>query len=268
MAGHATPAIGVQQSLDERAVAAARLAEHGTLSRLAPDPEPRLDRGDHLVEQKILPLTQRRGIDVLVSAQRGEAIGEGGDDGTHRTRSDQSIQSLGQVLTEALPGEQLGPAADEAGQPDEQRIVRVGLIVALRQVDPDRARRGIPQEVAREGAGLHGQPDEFASRRIEVVDRHRRSLRTRSTRSTRSGTGQQSYRRVVVGRAAAGVRGRRTDQRVGAATLGKPAALVHQRPRRDAVDRRTSDEPASTRLPTRAGPALPRGRARLTRDAA
>ena len=73
-----------------------------------------------------------RRVDVLVTTERGETVGEDGDHRTHTSFRDEAVDALRHVLRERLPGDVLETAAGEADQIDEQRVVRIALVIALR----------------------------------------------------------------------------------------------------------------------------------------
>ena len=118
--GCGRPDVGVAQRVGDRAVAAGALAEHAAPPGAAAF-EALLDCRQHLVQQEILPKAHHRRVDVLVTAEPGEAIGKGDDDRRHVPFSDQPVEPLRQVLPEPDPVGVGETTAGKAGQVDEQR---------------------------------------------------------------------------------------------------------------------------------------------------
>ena len=69
--------------VDDRAVAARGLAEAAAMLARGERAELPVDEGDDLLDQVVGVVADRRGIDVLVAAQRGEAVGEDHDRRAH-----------------------------------------------------------------------------------------------------------------------------------------------------------------------------------------
>jgi hypothetical protein len=113
------------------------------------------------------------GVDVLVAAERGEAVGEDGDDGAHLAGGDEAVEALGDALAEGGPGDAFEAGAGEAGEVDEDGVALMAAAIAFGEVDEDVADVGVAQEVVTQDGGVDGEVDELAAGLGERVDRHR-----------------------------------------------------------------------------------------------
>ena len=132
------------QPVHDGAVTARALAEYATPAVTAAA-EAFLDRGEHFVQQVILPRADCRGVDVLIAADAGEAIGEGDNDRRHKAFADQAIEPLRKVFAKANP---IGVAQTATGKSDEVDQHRQSLAaVAGRDIHIHQPRRGIAEYV-------------------------------------------------------------------------------------------------------------------------
>ncbi|GBE23473.1 hypothetical protein BMS3Bbin01_02857 [bacterium BMS3Bbin01] len=170
--GHRAPRVGMSQTVNDRPVPAARLAEHGTMLPALAHPESALDLGEHLVDEEVLPVAHRRRVDVLVTAERGETVGEDGHHGSHPALGDEAVETLRHTLTERSPVEMGEAAAGEPDEVDKHRILLVGRRISLRQVDGNPALHRIAEEVVAQCARVDREPDPRALAWGETVSRH------------------------------------------------------------------------------------------------
>ena len=126
----------------------------------------------HLVDEKARPAPGRDRVDVLVAAQRREAVRKGGDHRSHLPRADESIETLGNTGAEELPADVARPTAEKPDQIHEQRIVVGRVVVVLGKVERHDPLGRIPQKIPLERVGSDRQLLEPAAGRLEVVFRH------------------------------------------------------------------------------------------------
>ena len=94
------PVLRVFHAVDDRAVAARGLAEAAAVIARGERAELAIDEGDELARQIIGVIADRRGVDVLVAAERREAIGKNEDRRPHPAIVDQPRGALGHVVGE------------------------------------------------------------------------------------------------------------------------------------------------------------------------
>ncbi len=158
----------VLHAVDERTVTARRLAEHGALRGAFEGAVAAFDLWDDLANQIVRVIPDGRGVDVLVAAEPGPAVGEHGDHRAHLPRAHQPLQTLGQTLLEGLPTDVRPARAEEADQVHEDGEAARGLPIVLRgQIDGHEPARGIAECVAAqhrrvERKGLDAAPQELA----------------------------------------------------------------------------------------------------------
>src|SRR4051812_16179394 len=102
MAGRRRPDVGMAQRMRDRAIPTGALAEHAAAPATATS-EALLDCRQHFLQQEVLPGPHRRGVDILVAAEPGEAIGKGHHDWWHALFADQPVEPFRQVLSETDP---------------------------------------------------------------------------------------------------------------------------------------------------------------------
>src|SRR3546814_18360887 len=102
MAGGGGPEVGVLEGMEDRAVAARRLAEDPA-SAGAAAAEAAFHQRHHLPDQNVFPGAERGRVDVLLSAKPGEP-GGGGDRDRQRVAGRASTdEGLGQGISETTP---------------------------------------------------------------------------------------------------------------------------------------------------------------------
>src|SRR5438876_8510192 len=80
-----------------------------------------VDERDDLAREVVRVVADRRRVDVLVAAERGEAVGEDEDRRPHLLFADEARGALRHVVAEALPVEVREPRAGEADHVVEHR---------------------------------------------------------------------------------------------------------------------------------------------------
>ena len=127
MTGRGGPDIGVAQRVRDRAIAAGALAEYATTAGAAA-PVLSLDRWQHLMQEKVLPRTHRRRVDVLIAAEARKTIRKSHNNWRHLFLADQAVEphetlldvvaqigiQLGRVVERKRSEKQLRNAKDEA----------------------------------------------------------------------------------------------------------------------------------------------------------
>ncbi len=141
----------MQKRMGERAIAARGFPENPAPSRAAAAIA-RLDRGHGLQPQEIVPAAHGGGVDVLVAAQPGEAVGEGNDAGGEFSFRIQTVGALGQVFAEILPVGVRGSARREPDDVDEER--QAAPVLTLRNPDIDSPARRVAQKIALQDLAL------------------------------------------------------------------------------------------------------------------
>ena len=99
--GDRAPVLRVLHAVDDRAVAARRLAEAAAMLARGERAELAVDERDDLARQVVGVAADRRRVDVLVAAERREAVGEHDDRRPHLLLVDEPRGALGHVLAEA-----------------------------------------------------------------------------------------------------------------------------------------------------------------------
>src|SRR4051812_8589252 len=92
-----------------------------------------VDEGDDLAREVVGVVADRRGVDVLVAAERGEAVGKDDDRRAHLAFSDEARGALGNVVAERLPADVREARAGEADEVVQHReAAAAALVVAWR----------------------------------------------------------------------------------------------------------------------------------------
>src|SRR5262245_55863482 len=120
MTSRRRPEVRIQHGVHDRAVTAGALAE-GTALAWAAAAEFVLDARHGFAAEKIRTASVARGIDVLIAAQLGEAVGKTDRTWLHRAGGDQTVGLRRNVLTEVAPMRMRGPSCGESDKIDEQR---------------------------------------------------------------------------------------------------------------------------------------------------
>src|SRR3954453_9301577 len=102
MTGARRPNIRVAQRVCDRAIPTGTLTENAAVSGPAAA-EALLNCRQHLLQQEVLPSADRRGVDVLIAAEPGEAIRKGDDRRWHVLFADKPVEALRQIFTESGP---------------------------------------------------------------------------------------------------------------------------------------------------------------------
>src|ERR1019366_928270 len=166
MACRRRPDVGMAQSMRDRPIPAGALAIHAATSRAAAT-EALLDGGQHFLDQEIFPGARGSGVDILVAANSGETVWEGNDNRRHALLTDQSIEALRHVLAEGRPIGLGQAAARYADQVDKQR--QPATVVIGGDIDIDRARHGIPENIPPQDVAFDDQAADGAHRSEELA---------------------------------------------------------------------------------------------------
>src|SRR6266496_4287947 len=158
MIGDCTPVFRILHAVDDRAVAARRLAEAASVLARGQRAELAVDERNELAGEVIRVIPDGGRIDVLIAAERGEAIGEHEDRGSHLALVDQSGSPFRDVFAEGLPADMREPRAREAdkveqdGKAPAPALVRA-LVVVRRQPDGELAHMGIAKRIIGQDPG-------------------------------------------------------------------------------------------------------------------
>src|SRR5690606_20744834 len=125
MARDRAPVARVAHAVDQRAVAAGRLAEDPAMVAVGERAELPIDERYQLAREVVGITSDALRVDVLVAAERGEAIGEDDDARSHLALGDEPRGALRHVLVETLPG---GVRLSGSGKADE--IEKHGIALA------------------------------------------------------------------------------------------------------------------------------------------
>src|SRR4051812_21485860 len=148
MIGDRAPVLRVLHSVEDRAVAAGGLAEAAAVLARGEGVELAVDEGDDLAGEVVGVVTDRGGIDVLVAAERAEAVGKDDDRRAHLAFTDEARGALGKVVAERLPADVREPRAGEADEVVEHReAAAAALVVAGREPDAELAHVRIAERV-------------------------------------------------------------------------------------------------------------------------
>jgi hypothetical protein len=145
----------------DRAIAAGGFAEDApALDAVAPG-----DEGQHLGEEVVLVGAGRGGVDVLVAADAGEAVGGDDDHLGAGAREDQPIEAAPEVFPERVGAEEHPAGAGEAGE-GEQRRRGLRRRVAGGKVDVELALGGIAERVVAKPLAVEAMHDDAPLRRM------------------------------------------------------------------------------------------------------
>ena len=179
--GDGAPMLSVFHAMNDRAIAARRFAEAAAVIAAAKRAELAIDERNELARQVIGVVTDRRGVDVLVTAQRGEAIGKHEDCRSHLAVVNQARNALGHVVGERSPAGVREARAREADEIEQHRKAPAGGVFAggcagvvlRRQPDGELAPVRIAQQIVLEHLRFVFQNDERAGLAGEALDGHR-----------------------------------------------------------------------------------------------
>ena len=161
--------------MDDGAVAARALAEAAAVIARGERAELRVDEGHELLRQVVGIAADGRGVDVLVAAERGEAVREDDDRGIHLLLVDEPRRPLGDVLAEPLPAGVARAAAHESDEVEEDRKAALGellRVVLRRQPDVKRTHERIAEGIAPQHVRRMRQDGDAAGRARRVFGRH------------------------------------------------------------------------------------------------
>ena len=173
--GDRAPVLRILHAVDDRAVAARALAEAAAMLARGEGAELGVDQGNELLREVVGVAADRRRVDVLVAAERGEAVGKDEDRRRHLLLLDQPRGALGHVLGVAAPSGVAGPAAHEADQIEQHRVAAAGVpgvVVLRRQPDVQRPGDRVAEGIALEHLRGVAEYDETAGRAGKAFDRH------------------------------------------------------------------------------------------------
>ena len=161
--GDGAPVLRVLHAVDDRAVAAGGFAEAAAVLAAGEGAEFAVDEGDDFAREVVGVVADRGGVDVLVAAQRGEAVGEDDDRRPHFLFVDQARGALGHVVAEGLPVGVREAGAGEADQVVEHRVaLAAAVVVARRQPDADFPHMRIAEGIALQDLRVVLEDDEGA----------------------------------------------------------------------------------------------------------
>src|SRR3990172_3078337 len=149
MVGDGAPVLRVLHAVEDGPVAAGGFAEAAAVLAAGEGAEFAVHEGDDLAREVVGVVADRGGVDVLVAAERGEAVGEDEDRGPHLLFVDQARGALGDVVAEGLPVGVREAGAGEADEVVEHREALLAAAVVLRrQPDADFAHMRIAERIA------------------------------------------------------------------------------------------------------------------------
>src|SRR5947209_20484178 len=143
MVGQCRPGLGMQHSLDDRAIPSGRLPPDAA----AGDAELRFHEWDDFLPQVVVVSARPARVDILIPADPREAVNQGDDHRAHLPRTDEAVELRGQVLAERIDAEEHLASAGIANNPVRRRIA-FRRIVFRREVYRDVPFRRVPQRVA------------------------------------------------------------------------------------------------------------------------
>ena len=156
--GDRAPVLRVLHAVDHRAVAAGGLAEAAAVLAARERAELAVDEGDDLARQVVGVVADGGRIDVLVAAERGEAVRKDDDRRTHLSLVDEPRRALGDVVAEGLPVGVRESRAGEADQVVEHREAPPrSLVVLRRQPHAELAHVRVAKRVALEDASTRAR---------------------------------------------------------------------------------------------------------------
>ena len=176
--GDGTPLLSVSESLDQCSIAAAGKAQNTPHLRRGLNRELGDQPGKQLSNQEVLPVSHRLRIDILISSQRSEAIGEGHDHRAHLPGLSETFHSLGEILAKCPPGGHLQTAVGETGQIDQEREAGWRARSRGRNIDLNTASGRISQPIPLQGPRIDPGLDNLALERRETMDWHLLALLT------------------------------------------------------------------------------------------
>jgi hypothetical protein len=119
--------------VQDGAVAARGLAEAGAVLARGERAELAVDERQDLARQVVGIGADGARVDVLVAAERGEAVGEDEDRRAHLLLAHQARGALGEVVAEGLPGDVREAGAGKTDEIVEDREAALRAVVARRQ---------------------------------------------------------------------------------------------------------------------------------------
>src|SRR5207247_6200705 len=119
--GDRPPVLRVLHAMDNRAITTRRLAEAAAVRAAAKRAHLAIDERNQLAREIVRVVADRRGVDVLIAAERCETVGEDDDRGPHLPLVDEPRRALGHVVSERAPAGVCNAGAREADQIVEYR---------------------------------------------------------------------------------------------------------------------------------------------------
>ena len=151
MVGDCAPVLRILHAVDDRAVAAGGLAEAAAVLPARERAETAVNEGNDLAREVVGVVSDRGGVHVLVAAERGEAVREDEDRGSHLLLVDEPRGALRDVVAEGLPVGVRKPRAGEADEVVEHReAALVDLVILRRQPNADLAHVRVAKRIALE----------------------------------------------------------------------------------------------------------------------
>jgi hypothetical protein len=168
------PAARVLHAVNDRAVAAGRLAETAAMRTAGQGAELPVDEGNDLTGEVVRVTADRRRVHVLVAAQGSETVGKDEDRRPHLALVDETRRALREIVAERFPVGVRESRTGEAGQIVEhgEAPFAPGSVILGGQPDADPAHVRVAERVVTQDLGDVLQHDQGAGGTFGTLERH------------------------------------------------------------------------------------------------